>query len=267
MVYQDGEADMSIKVMSYVWDNSKAKGSELLLLLAIADHSADDGYCWPTIDTLAHKTRLNKRSVMRLVQSLEDLGELYVVRSNRNNRYVVVMGKLQEDVDRILELRNEAAIGDKLSPDKMSRDTGVTSIGDMDVTSIGDTGVTLIINEPSCNRQEENPTDSDNTKPARKKPTANGIGPWFQALAAACSIDLNAATGRQKGMLKDSAMVMRDDVKTTPDQIAAFRQWWDTTDWRGKTGQAPTISQLREKWGEFAASDATGSQTVVRLRR
>jgi len=40
---------MSIKVMSYVWEASKAKGSELLLLLAIADHAADDGYCWPGI--------------------------------------------------------------------------------------------------------------------------------------------------------------------------------------------------------------------------
>lgn len=259
---------MSIKVMTYVWDNSKAKGSELLLLLAIADHSADDGYCWPTIDTLAHKTRLNKRSVMRLVKTLEDMGELYVVRSNRNNRYVVTMGQSQEDVDRILELRKESAIGDNLSRDKISRDTDVTSIGDTDVTSIGDTCVTLIVNEPSCNRQERvNPMDSDITEPDRKKSTANGIGPWFQALATACSIDLNAATGRQKGMLKDSAVVMRDNVKVTPDQIMAFREWWDMTDWRGKTGQAPTISQLREKWGEFAASGATGSQSVVRLRR
>lgn len=109
--------------------------------------------------------------------------------------------------------------------------------------------------------------DSAIKNATRKKPEVNGIGPWFQALARACSIDLNAATGRQKGMLKDAATVMRDTVKTTPEQIEAFRQWWDTTDWRGKQGQAPTVSLLRERWGEFAISDISDTQKVVRLGR
>ena len=40
---------MSIRVMTQVWDTSEQKGSALLLLLALADHAADDGFCWPGI--------------------------------------------------------------------------------------------------------------------------------------------------------------------------------------------------------------------------
>jgi hypothetical protein len=35
---------MSIRVMTKVWDHSTQKGSTLLLLLALADHAADDGF-------------------------------------------------------------------------------------------------------------------------------------------------------------------------------------------------------------------------------
>ena len=257
---------MSIKVMSYIWDHPTVdgpKGSELLLLLAIADHAADDGYCWPTIGVLAAKIRMTERSVMRFVQALEKRGELYVMRSNRNNRYVVRMGRTDAQVEAVLEHRKES-IGDNLSRDKMTRDTDVTSIGDKGVTSIGDTGVTLIISEPSINHHEQEAFIEPAPHP--KKPASNGIGPWFQAIVAACSIDLNAATGRQKGMLKNAAEVLRDDVKATPEQIVGFREWWSDT-WRGKTGQAPRIADLRESWGEYANSGAGGGRRVVKIGR
>ena len=58
---------MSIKVMNRVWDESQHKGSTLLLLLAIADHAADDGYCWPNVKTLAQKIRMSRRQTIRLL--------------------------------------------------------------------------------------------------------------------------------------------------------------------------------------------------------
>lgn len=71
---------MSIKVQSYVWENSKASGSSLLLLLAIADFAHDDGTgAWPSIDTLAKKCRQTPRNVTFLLRKLEDAGELKVI--------------------------------------------------------------------------------------------------------------------------------------------------------------------------------------------
>ena len=73
---------MSIKTMSRVWDHSAQKGSSLLLLLAIADHADDRGEnAWPSVDTLARKTRMTPRQVQKLIRKLEASGELVVKRS------------------------------------------------------------------------------------------------------------------------------------------------------------------------------------------
>ena len=264
MVSETSETGMSIKVMSYIWDHpivDGPKGSELLLLLAIADHAADDGYCWPTIGILAAKIRMTERSVMRFVQALEKRGELYVVRSNRNNRYVVRMGRTDAQVEAVLEQRKEST-GDKLSHDKMTRDSAVTSIGDTCVTSIGDNGVTLIISEPSMNHHDdEQKAFIEQTPPTE---AADGRA-WFLSLASLCVVDLTVATKAQTGLLGQSSKKLKD-AGVTPEQIDAFGSWWYENDWRGKQDQPPTPSQVRSEWGKFMHAGGEG-QRVHRLRR
>ncbi len=68
---------MSVRVLSRVWEESKAKGGKLLVLLAIADFTDDKGRAWPSVPTLARKARLSIRQTQRAVQELiRDLGEL-----------------------------------------------------------------------------------------------------------------------------------------------------------------------------------------------
>ena len=67
---------MSIKLMSWVWENATQKGSELLLLLAMADSANDTGHCWPSIDTMSRKTRLGKRYIIDLLEKLEKSGNI-----------------------------------------------------------------------------------------------------------------------------------------------------------------------------------------------
>lgn len=64
--------------MTLVWDKSNHKGSELLLMLAIADNANDQGLAYPSMKTLARKTRLDRRHVKRLVRVVEKSGELKV---------------------------------------------------------------------------------------------------------------------------------------------------------------------------------------------
>ena len=62
---------MSIKVMTWVWDNSPTAGTELLLLLAIADQADDRGTnAWPSLRSLARRTRLDPRTVQRVIRRL-----------------------------------------------------------------------------------------------------------------------------------------------------------------------------------------------------
>lgn len=72
---------MSIKIMADVWRNSKATGSALLVLLAIADFANDDGTSYPSISTLAAKARMSVRNARYVIDNLVQAGELVVKRS------------------------------------------------------------------------------------------------------------------------------------------------------------------------------------------
>lgn len=74
---------MSIKLMSYVWEHANAKGADLLLLLALADMANDDGDSWPSVATLAKRTRLDIRRVRRMLKQLEMDG--IITRKHRFN--------------------------------------------------------------------------------------------------------------------------------------------------------------------------------------
>jgi hypothetical protein len=60
---------------------SKSTGSARTLLLVIASHvNPDTGWAWPSLDTLAHETGLQRRRTIDLIHRLEGLGELEVRR-------------------------------------------------------------------------------------------------------------------------------------------------------------------------------------------
>lgn len=62
---------MSIKVMNAVWDSADCSGSELLILLALADFCDDYGQnAYPSMTTLGQKARLSESQARRVVQSL-----------------------------------------------------------------------------------------------------------------------------------------------------------------------------------------------------
>ncbi|NJD25621.1 MAG: helix-turn-helix domain-containing protein [Betaproteobacteria bacterium] len=70
---------MSVRTMGRVWDFSQHAGTELLMLLSIADFSDDDGRAYPSVATLAKKCRMQPRNCRYLLRALEDSGELSVV--------------------------------------------------------------------------------------------------------------------------------------------------------------------------------------------
>lgn len=75
---------MSVRVMSWVFESAPLKNDAtgMLLLLAIADHCADDGTgAYPSITRLCRKTRMSTRTVQRALARLEEEGMLTVDRS------------------------------------------------------------------------------------------------------------------------------------------------------------------------------------------
>lgn len=128
--------------MTEVWATSPAKGSKLLLLLAIADFSNDTGESYPGMKTLADKIRMNRRTVLRLVDELTKEGLLEVEKRASQygtNRY------------RIISKQPELPLGNTSNDtsDKLSR-------GDTHVTSLA----TPMSPKPLVNRQTPTSPDS-----------------------------------------------------------------------------------------------------------
>lgn len=71
---------MSFDLTAKVWANSKAGGSEKLILLALADYvnAKHANSCFPSLNSLAKKTGLSRRTVIRSISKLEGMGEIQI---------------------------------------------------------------------------------------------------------------------------------------------------------------------------------------------
>ncbi len=69
---------MSHKVSTFVWKFSQAKYASRLVLVALADFADDEGYCWPSVKTIAKKARVSERTAQYGIRQLIEIGELAV---------------------------------------------------------------------------------------------------------------------------------------------------------------------------------------------
>jgi hypothetical protein len=65
---------MSLRLMAAVWESAPCSQTTLLVLLALADHANDEGKCWPSVATLAKRTRTSERHVHRILLELKAAG-------------------------------------------------------------------------------------------------------------------------------------------------------------------------------------------------
>lgn len=106
---------MSLSVLSEVWSRSRAGGTHLLVMLALADNADASGVAWPSEKDLAERSRCDVRTVRRCIAASVESGELdlweWIDKSGRrHNAYRVVVGELAayKDVRPGDELRERA---------------------------------------------------------------------------------------------------------------------------------------------------------------
>ena len=69
---------MSVRLTQNIWQHSRAHGTALVVLLAIADYANADGLAWPSTSVLAARARLSERQTRRCLATLVEMGELSV---------------------------------------------------------------------------------------------------------------------------------------------------------------------------------------------
>lgn len=171
---------MSVRCMARVWENSAHKGSNLLLLLAVADYAHDDGTnAFPRIETLATKTRLSERSVTRLLGKLVKSGELRIEQRPGRSNVMTVLVRGDN-----LSLPEEEAPSDALdvtrveTPVSPSRDIVVSPSRDIAVSpiTIKEPSVTVIEPSTSEDAAQARPfgTTQEGDAPTLSSPSSRG---------------------------------------------------------------------------------------------
>jgi len=113
---------MSVKVMSVVFERYPFGGGEMVLALAIADFSHDDGTkIFPSVKTLAVKTRQSERTVQMQMRKMETDGWLILVKNETGGRGITKEYKINPvwiaggDIKKPNETSSEIK-GDNMSP-------------------------------------------------------------------------------------------------------------------------------------------------------
>ena len=79
---------MSVKLMSLVFDYYPNGGGEMLLALSLADFADDDGgRIFPSVPTLARKTRQSERNVQYQLRKMTQSGFILLVEKNGGGRF------------------------------------------------------------------------------------------------------------------------------------------------------------------------------------
>jgi len=100
---------MSIKIMTQVFKDENLEPNKKLIMLALSDNANDEGYCYPSINTLIKKTSLSKPTIIKHIKELEKMGFLLSKERIRRNGsamskiYVIYPAEYFEKLDEELK--------------------------------------------------------------------------------------------------------------------------------------------------------------------
>jgi hypothetical protein len=232
---------MSIKVMEWVWNNSRARDGQLLVLLAIADCAHEDGGgAFPSNAELRRKSRLSERAVQYAIAGLEASGELTVGRQQGPkgcNLYRVVMTPAKSAPPQNLHPRNLRHQGVQSATENVSQIAPVT---------VKEPSV-----EPSVRTSEVADAPADPPRP--------DVEDLCNHLA-----DAIAANGSKRPAVtktwRDACRLMLDKDERTAEHVRAAIDWCQNDEfWRGNILSMP---KLRTKYDQMRLQATRGGRTT-----
>lgn len=225
---------MSVKVTSWVWEHSRSRGAQRLVLLCIADHANDDGLeAFPSLARLARKTGMTERGVQKAIQSLIALGELQVTMGGgrgRSNRYRVLM-QTPNDVPPLDGNPEQETVNQK-------HRTTFTESGSTNTATRNPEPSSL---EPSLNEE------ISSTKRSTSEPPRADVAEICSYLA-----DKIEGNGSRRPAVTDrwreAARLMLDRDGRTVDQVKRAIDWCQADDfWRANILSMPTLRKQYER--------------------
>ncbi len=204
--------DADIPELKTTKDQTVSASAATFVLLAIADHANDNGEgAYPAITTIAQKTKLTAQTVIKAIDALELAGYLEKLGKSRHGSTVY-----------------------RINPKKIT--TKATLLPEEESTK-----ATLV--------KALKPLYQD-TKVTLVKPSLTIIKPMAEALSDVTGIGLEI----NEGYLYKQAKELLKDERISPELIRSLYSpggVWYKNDFRGKLGQAPTVSQIMMTINQF----------------
>lgn len=223
---------MSIKLMNFVWENGPDNSTQRFVLLTLADMANDNGLSvYPSMNLIARKCALERRSVIRVINALVEDG--YLKRTRRwkgdeptSNDYEIVLSRIgarpvdddipvttrRSDVKsppsdtQSLRIANMSPPSDRKSPGSDIYDTTPSDRMSHDPSF-------LSINEPSINQRGEGSR--------APKPEPSMISQAHPAIKA-----IQAVTSYWPGEVAHDAIIAAlGDEPDLPTLQAAYKLW------------------------------------------
>jgi Helix-turn-helix domain len=192
-----GATLMSVRVMSWVWDQDLPT-TKKMLLLAIADHADDDGdNAWPSKARLAKKVSVMPGHVRRMLRELEDDG--WITTATQRG------GTLETPSDR--------------RPNRYKINLERGCVGEPPLAQRGR------MEAPPRGRTQEPPrgcvgepliiSTTPDTSSEQRERARDAL---FEALVEACAMDMERLTSSARGVLNKATKELRQ-VDATPEQV------------------------------------------------
>ncbi|BAO29377.1 helix-turn-helix domain-containing protein [Sulfuritalea hydrogenivorans] len=192
---------MSISVMTQVWNRYPGGGTELLALLALADWSDDEGRCYPSVASIAKKTRLSVSQARRVVHRLIEEAFVSVV-GNENGGAPGATRQYRVNLERLTTCMDATPTASANARGTASTDARDDSHGCAQTASANargtastdarddshgcaqtaSTDASQTVSEPSVNHQgaaQALPPSARKTKPKKEEVT---FGTWYETI-------------------------------------------------------------------------------------
>ena len=204
-----------------------------------------DGWFYKTADEWKAETSLSYDQLKRALKNCKGIVETKIKRANSapTIHYRVNFDLLTDTIFELLEIR------ESLNSDNLKKDFQETRISDFQETLKTLTEITT-------------ETTIKSTRKKSGKRQENGIDyyPIAKALSDVTGINFEKNKSRLFGEAKH---FKPEDVPKILSDYGPGCGWY-VNDWRGKKGQAPSLTQVRETWGMVSGNGSGAKQTPVK---
>jgi len=195
--------NMSVRIMSEVFERSKTQGNARLVLLSLADSCNDDASCWPSIRKIAEKANISEPITKKYLNALIQIG--VITRDERedfsgrqtSNLYTIIVEKIGDD-----EI-TQNVIHQVTSPSRLKTFKGLTAVnvgGDnCGEVVVGVTKVSLPImnhhKEPKIEPSRESSAVASHSSEVVTQPNLFSTNPSEANASGSANAKLNSADG------------------------------------------------------------------------